>query len=689
MDILGPGEYKVRRTSPDVHWGCISFAKGLFAKCHVVKSFDAAKVLANIALASGTAGWDALHVGHQLVAVDGQPTDHLSSSQLALRTLDATELTLKDEKLGQLELRLMHGVRGAVHFMSAAELTDRMDQAVSCMLRNHLDQAYAHLAEIPLGADVMVSVFKAELQFLRALVSQDELCTQKAVDDAERAVEIAAQFAELPQCSVASKLLHDAALAEALALAGIAHLLRTSVNPAVAALRRSLCLYGALHAALPSPALPTAVQSELLGRARLGLGVFHLFGAVVPGEYQWVLQLLQLRVDIPAGMQLLYDAWTQPHHRAHWAGLALMNASPALLHHRLRAKVTPPPSSSTSDESSEDETDWHDVRVQRRALEQVAARCLAAQPNWVLYLWSASVAKQWTEPATALALALRAEAAVGVAERTYQLQLHVARLSFRALDIPRATAYCQRLITAHARTPAMAPRATRLDACVHLAACLALDGPETARTVRSLLRHALFLRSEAQDDDVALLVDRATYYAEAPDARLALLPFDLLYLGSERPKPPEALALFRRVCRAQIGAWAPPPMPFPHDQPSCWTADDADVATERDAHMRLDAWTLFGLLLLPDPATHNDALWYLAGAVALRQKWPSIASPCVPAACFLLAKELVHVALDAALAVLNVGVAYSELKGPVAASYQGRMKMLEAVLGRRHSVSHS
>ncbi|KDO32409.1 hypothetical protein SPRG_02886 [Saprolegnia parasitica CBS 223.65] len=710
--ILGPGEYTCRRISVAGAWDGVAFAKGVFSKRHAIKSLVMAKVEANIGLSDMASGWDELHVGHQLVAVDGKSVDHLSSSELARLLLDATELTLLNEKRGQLERELMLSVRGSVHFTSAVELHERMQRAVNLLLTNKLDMAFVLLSEIPPGADVLVSVLKAELQFVRALVSQDALCTQKAIEDAAKAVAIAAQFTELPQRSIARKLCCDAALAEAYALTGIAHLLQHDVNPAVTALRKSLTLYTSLRHALTtaSARLPRSTYTDLLGRARFGLGVFHLFSAVVPSEFQWILQLLQVRVDIPEGIKALHAAWSTPNLRAPWAGLALMNASPALLQHRLRTKSTATStasktaalawtddelsSSSASPASSDDEGDaytatmhWHDPNVQQKTLERVEAECLRRHPTWVVYLWSASVAAQWQDPSRALVLAVRAETAVGAKERKYQLQLHNGHLSFRVLAIERATSYFQTIITQHARTKAMAPTQTQLDACVHLAACIGLDDPVAVKTMRSLLRHALFLKKEPIDDDLALLLDRAAYYERLPDAHLPLLAFDLLFLTSDkRPTGSEtAQTWMTRTCPAV--ASRPASRIALETDVAMWSVDHC-LETPDDVHLQLDAWTLYGLLLLQDPLTRSDALQCFASVVALSNIWPDIPTPCVAAAAFYLAKDLVHVALPSALEVLRHGASYygGEKQGRLlTAMYQRRIKMLESVLRHRSS----
>ncbi|EQC41846.1 hypothetical protein SDRG_00704 [Saprolegnia diclina VS20] len=708
-EILGPGEYTCRRTSAAVAWDGFAFAKGVFAKRHAIKSLIMAKVEANIALSDMASGWDELHVGHQLVAVDGKSVDRLSSSELARLLLNATELTLVDEKRGQLERDLMLSVRGSVHFMSAVELHERMQRAVAFLLTNKLDMAFVLLSEIPPGADVLVSVLKAELQFVRALVSQDALCTQKAIEDAEKAVAIVSQFTELPQRSVARKLRCDAALAEAYALTGISHLLQHNVNPAVTALRKSLSLYTSLRHALTtaSPRLPQRTYTDLLGRARFGLGVFHLFSAVVPAEFQWILQLLQVHVDTPHGMKQLHAAWTTQNLRAPWAGVALMNASPALLQHRLRTKSTTTPtrrtastddelsSSSSSPASSDDEGDtsaimhWHDPTAMRETLERVMTECLRLHPNWVIYLWSASVAAQWQDPSRALVLGVRAEAAVGASERTYQLQLHNGHVSFRILAVERATSYFQSIITQHARTKAMAPTSTQLDACVHLAACIGLDDPRATKTMRSLLRHALFLKKEPIDEDAALLLDRAAYYDRLPDAHLPLLAFDLLFLGADQRLTGSEIAdaaqmWMTRTCPTVVTR---PASSIALETAFATWSVDRSFATLDEVHLQLDAWTLYGLVLRQMPSTRNDALQCFASVVALSKVWPNVATPCVAAAAFCLTKDLVHTALAPALDVLHHGASYyvNDKGGLLTSMYLRRIKMLASVLRHRSS----
>ncbi|ETV92718.1 hypothetical protein H310_13145 [Aphanomyces invadans] len=589
-----PGEYTCCISATDgqpyTESAGVRFTKPFFAKWHQVKAIEY-DVLRQFVTTTPGGGWSSVHVGHVLVAVNGEWVGHMTSSELRqlLKQLSPpTEFTFRDDCRAQLEVSLLRNTSYTLptSFQSLESIERQLELVQSYIFSNQLNQAIAIISALPPGCHFHVPLFRAEIQCLRALLTGDNLSIDKAVADATAAVSILGKFTDLPQLSRTDKLLVDIALAEALAFSSMAQLLAGRSHAGVAAtLRRCHQLYTQIYSAcMAEPSslwdVPAMALQDVLGRAQFGVGAFALFASgVVPSEYHWILQLWQ-RSSLQEGVRMVHMSWAAGHSRSHWAGLLLMNSSPMLLQHWVAARkakggngpVTPLPSnpsstapratsvctareyhdsamSTASDGSDSDDSplcrperaqaDADDVLMEALALLHVATTCLQTHPQWIMFMWSRSVQLQHANPFEALDLAQEAAASYD-SGTPYLLQVYIGRLQFKLHRMDQAADTFQRVMAAYVKSRAVLTVDAQQTTCTYLAAALCCESDANVRFVRSLLAQTLRLQSESPTSvpngsvDICLLVHRARYYhAIASDIHVKLLPYDLLYVCSD------------------------------------------------------------------------------------------------------------------------------------------------------------
>ncbi|KAF0689956.1 Aste57867_18600 [Aphanomyces stellatus] len=708
MDMIRhPGEYTcvVSHTTSLLH--CMTLSKPLLSKVHVVKTVDT-RTLAALVVEQPD-GWSSLHEGHVLVAVNGECVDHMRSSELKAYLMQCStpySLTFCHIRRRDVELALQRtDVRGSImrSCLSPFEMERMLQQVQALIFANDLDAAFGLLSSLPPGAHALVAVYKAEVQCIRALVAGDTLSKAQAVAESDAGAALLARMAALPQLSPVDKLTLDLARAEALAFASVARLLSSTTHSAVPLLRKCHALYTRVGTSFDADSvrlwMSDAARQDMRGRVHCGLGIFALLADIVPPELRWVLALVHENegMTLHAGMALLHSSWSAPNRRSHWAGLALMNATPMLLqhwvaanhHHKAASRTS---SATTTDESSASDCDddregddpttkpRHDnLLLQSSTLRDVAAACLARHPTWVLVLWAHSTLVTQSDPHHALTLARAADTAWGADKLhlAYPLRLHLGRLHFKCHAFDDATTVFEGMLSAQAKTQAAAINVVEQAACIYLAACLCLETRPNFRFVRTLLARASRLDDPSSSTDgTALFVRRARHYRDLSITRLQLLPFDLLYLCSDNThhhrRPAYETTSDHAAVLARLDALLPP---------HAFHSAEAVGIIEGDAGaFLLDALTLRAIVLLHvDPTTASAAFSHVLALASLS----SVSSFAAPVASFYLARELASAAPAAAVALLDKSSSDHRDDDDAAAGYLSRRRILRAVVARQ------
>ncbi|KAH9094837.1 hypothetical protein LEN26_018091 [Aphanomyces euteiches] len=702
-DVHHPGEYSCI-VSDGYSYKCVRLEKPLFSKVHRVQSLDNEVLYRNIASAGEDAGWSNLHVGHVLVAVNGQSVSHLSSSKLNLHLAQMQRpftLTFCDELHHQIELKLQndHGPSRRNSLVTLRDIDNDLALARAHILTNELDKAFGIVTRMPPGCHYHVTLFKAEIQCIRALVSGDHLSVKKAVDDSKAAVQVLNMFGELSQLAPKNKLLVNIALAEAWAFLAMAHIIAKQMNPALVALHKSHQMYLAANEALEKStivaAVPPSILKDIHGRVLCGLGVFALLTGVAPSEWHWLLRLyssVSSTSSLRDGMTQLHKCWSQHNLRSPWAGVALMNATPMLLQHWAGKKPLPSPHSTSSTDDSDDDGSL----LRASALTAISAECLERYPEWILVRWSHSVHLQQNHIGKALAMVENVWP--NKEDVQYALKLHIGRLHFKRHDLAAAADTFQAVMTSQVKTRAMAANSVQQAACVHLAACVCAEPDPNMRFVRTLINQALRL-DEGDDKIEAVHVHRARYYRNLPDFHMRLLPFDLLYLCTanctrlSRTEDVSAIVQLDKlveIAPTSSRQWLMAAQRY-H---SAYMTSPCQPLTDESSSLRLDDghevafcidWlTLRGMILLHidlDAAKHSFRL-----VLSLASTCPhaSSASFGFPISCFLLARELVRDHSSEAMSLLDNALQWYQANASCDANdvlgFLNRTKVLRGLL---------
>jgi len=93
-------------------------------------------------------------------------------------------MVLYDKRMADLETKLLKEIKGPLNitFMSRKQLECKLQLVQKLILDNKLDEAYITLSSMAPGSDVMVNVYKAEVQLIRAAISGDELYLQVCIN---------------------------------------------------------------------------------------------------------------------------------------------------------------------------------------------------------------------------------------------------------------------------------------------------------------------------------------------------------------------------------------------------------------------------------------------------------------------------------------------------------------------------